>query len=87
MPFRPPLVPADKPTSIKHRGQYKYIDFYINVMNLCKFFDSGLGKHMRKAAGPSGGVDSSNPRCWRGKRLHHYGGGVCWLFVLLWIDS
>ncbi len=21
-----------------------------------------------------------------GKRLHHHGGGVCWLFVLLWID-
>ncbi len=41
---------------------------------------------MRKAAHPSGGVVSSNPRCWRGERLHHHGGGVCWLFVLLWID-
>ena len=32
-------------------------------------------------------VDSSNPHRWRGKQLHHHGGGVCWLFVLLWIDS
>jgi hypothetical protein len=44
MPFWPPLLPADKPTSIKHRGQYKYIDFYINLLNLTKPFDSGLEK-------------------------------------------
>jgi hypothetical protein len=87
MPFWPPLLPVDKPTSIKHRGQYKYIDFYIILKNLCKSFDSGLGKHMHKAACPSGSMDSLNPRRWRGKRLHHHGGGVCWLFVLLWIDS
>jgi hypothetical protein len=42
---------------------------------------------MRKAARPSGGVVSSNPRRWMGERLHHHGGGVCGLFVLLWIDS
>jgi hypothetical protein len=42
---------------------------------------------MRKAARPSGGVDSSNPRGKRGERLHNHGGGVCWLFVLLWTDS
>ncbi len=42
---------------------------------------------MRKATRPSGGVDSSSPHRWMGKRLHHHGGGVCWLFVLLWIDS
>jgi hypothetical protein len=42
---------------------------------------------MRKAVHHMDGVDSSNPRCWRGKRLHHHGGGVCWLFVLLWMDS
>ncbi len=42
---------------------------------------------MRKAARHSDGEDSLNPRCWRGKRLHHHGGGVCWLFVLLWMDS
>ncbi len=42
---------------------------------------------MRKAARPLGSVDSLNPRRWRGERLHHRGGGVCWLFVLLWMDS
>ncbi len=42
---------------------------------------------MRKATHPSGGVDSSNPCRWRGERLHHHDGGVCWIFVLLWIDS
>jgi hypothetical protein len=41
---------------------------------------------MRKAARHLGGVVSSNPCRWRGKRLHHHGGGVCWLFVLLWMD-
>ncbi len=42
---------------------------------------------MRKAARPSGGMESLNPRRWRGERLHHHGGSVCWLFVLLWMDS
>jgi hypothetical protein len=32
---------------------------------------------MRKAIRPSGGMDSSNPCCWRGKQLYHYGDGVC----------
>jgi hypothetical protein len=41
---------------------------------------------MRKAAHPLGSVDSLNPRRWRGEPLHHHGGGVCWLFVLLWMD-
>jgi hypothetical protein len=41
---------------------------------------------MRKAACHLDGVDSLNPRRWRGERLHHHGGGVCWLFVLLWMD-
>ena len=36
---------------------------------------------MRKAAHHLDGVDSLNLRRWRGKRLHHHGGGVCWLFV------
>ena len=31
---------------------------------------------MRKATHPSGGVDSSNRRYWRGKRLCHHGDGV-----------
>jgi hypothetical protein len=56
-------------------------------MNLFKSFNSDLGQYMHKAACPSGGMESSNPRHWRGKRLHHHGGGVCWLFVLLWMDS
>jgi hypothetical protein len=51
-------------------------DFYINLMNLCKSFNSSLGKHMRKTAYPSGSVDSLNPHHWRGKWLHHHGGGV-----------
>ncbi len=42
---------------------------------------------MRKATHHLDDVDSSNPHCWRGKQLHHHGGGICWLFVLLWIDS
>ncbi len=46
-----------------------------------------LVQYMCKAACHSGSVDSSNPCRWRGKRLHHYSGGVCWLFVLLWMDS
>jgi hypothetical protein len=87
MPFRPPLLPADKPTSMKHRGQYKYIVFCINLLNSTKPFNSGRGQHMRKAARHSGGMDSLKPHRWRGKQLHHHGGGVCWLFVLLWIDS
>jgi hypothetical protein len=35
---------VDKPTSIKHRGQYKYIDFYINLLNFTKPFNRGLEK-------------------------------------------
>ena len=54
-------------------------------MNLLKSFDSGLGGYMRKAACPSGGMESSNRR-WRGKQLHHYGGDVRCVFVLLWTD-
>jgi hypothetical protein len=42
---------------------------------------------MRKAARHSDSADALNPRRWRGKQLHHHGGGVCWLFVLLWMDS
>jgi hypothetical protein len=68
-------------------GQLKYIDFYITLLILPKPFDSGLGTNMSKAAHHSDGVNSSNPRRWRGKQLHHHGGGVCWLFVLLWMDS
>jgi hypothetical protein len=30
-------------------------------MNLFKSFNSGLGQYMRKAARPSGGMESSNP--------------------------
>ncbi len=52
-------------------------------MNLFKSFDNDLGQYMRKAARPLGSMESSNPRRWRGEQLHHHGGGVCWLFVLL----
>jgi hypothetical protein len=38
------IVAGGEPTSIKHRGQYKYIDFYINLLNLTKPFNGGLGK-------------------------------------------
>jgi hypothetical protein len=62
--------------SIKHRGQYKLIDFYFNLLNLFNCFDGVLGKIMRKAAHPSGGVGSSNPSHLRGWRLHHHGDGV-----------
>ncbi len=63
------------------------INNYFNLLILPKPFDRGLGMNMSKAAHHSDGVDSLNPRRWRGERLHHRGGGVCWLFVLLWIDS
>jgi hypothetical protein len=51
-------------------------------LNLLNCFDAGVGKMMRKAARLSSGMDSSNPRRWRGERLHHHGDGVCLLFVL-----
>jgi hypothetical protein len=53
----------------------KYI--LINLLNLTKPFNSSLRQYMRKAAHPSGGMDSLNPHCWRDKRLHHHGDGVC----------
>jgi hypothetical protein len=65
----------------------KYIDFYISLLILPKPFNSNLEKYMRKAARHLDGMDSSNPRRSRGERLHHHGGGVCWLFALLWMDS
>jgi hypothetical protein len=64
-----------------------YFDFYISLLILPKPFNSNLEKYMRKAACHLDGMDSLNPRRWRGERLHHHGGGVCWLFVLLWMAS
>jgi hypothetical protein len=49
-------------------------------MNLLNRFDSGIVTSMSKATHSSGGVDSSNPRRWRGERLHHHGDDFC-LFV------
>jgi hypothetical protein len=45
----------------------------LNLLNLLNCFDGGIGTNMRKAAHPSGGIGigSSNPRRWRGERLHH----------------
>jgi hypothetical protein len=60
---------------------------YFNSLILPKFFESSLGTNMSKAAHHSDGVDSLNPRRWRGKQLHHHGGSVCWFFALLWMDS
>jgi hypothetical protein len=48
-----------------------------NLLNLLNRFDGGIGTHMRKAAHPSGGMGSSNPRRWRGEQLHHHGDGDC----------
>jgi hypothetical protein len=50
------------------------------LLNLLNRFDGGIGTNMRKAAHPSGGMDSSNPHRWRGEQLHHHGDGfVCCL--------
>ncbi len=58
-------------------------------MNLTKTFVGGLGQYMCRAAHHSGGVDSSNPYHWSGKRLHHHGGDVCCVLVfsLFWLLS
>ncbi len=56
-------------------------------MNLTKPFNGGLGKYMRKAARPSGSVDSSNPHRWGDGRLHYNGCGVYWIGCVLWIWS
>jgi hypothetical protein len=50
------------PTLITHRGYYKLIIFYFNLLNLSNRFDIGIGTSMRKAAHPPGGMGSSNPR-------------------------
>jgi len=55
---------------------FRPIIFYINLLNLLNRFNGGIGTSMRKAAHPSGSVGSSNPRRWRGERLHHNGDGV-----------
>jgi hypothetical protein len=52
MLFWPPLLPSDKPTSTKHRGQYKYIDFYIILLNLTKPFNSGFKKLIAQGRPP-----------------------------------
>jgi hypothetical protein len=71
--FNPILARASDETSLI----LKFINFYINLLNLLNCFEGGIGKNMRKAAHPLGGVGSSNPRHWRGERLHHHGDGVC----------
>jgi hypothetical protein len=51
-------------------------------MSLVKPQNNGIRKFKCKAARSSGGVDSSNPHRWRGKRLHRHHGDVCCVFVL-----
>jgi hypothetical protein len=72
---------------IKHWGRHTNINFYFNLQNQLNHFNGGLEMNMRKAARHLGNVDLLNPYRWRGKHFHHHGGGVCWLLVLLWIDS
>jgi hypothetical protein len=55
----------------------------MNLLILTKPFNSGLKQYMCKAARPSGGVDSLNPRRWRSKWLNHHGGDAC--CVVLWL--
>jgi hypothetical protein len=38
------IVAGGQANTIKHRGGYKCIDFYINLLNLTKPFNSGLKK-------------------------------------------
>jgi hypothetical protein len=47
------------------------------AVKLLNRFNGGIETNMHKAAYPSGGMGSSNPRCWRGKQLRHFGDGVC----------
>jgi hypothetical protein len=64
----------------------KNINNYFILMNLFKSFNSNIGQYMRKAACPLGGMESSNPRPWRGKQLHHHGGGFL-LVVCVVVDG
>ena len=50
-------------------------------MNLVKPCDDGIEKNMRQAARSSGGMDSSNPRHWRGEWLHP----MVMVFVVLFV--
>jgi hypothetical protein len=78
MPFRPPSSLADEP-EFEEVSRNKL--FSTCIYGICLIASMATGTNMRKAAHPSGGMGSSNPCRWRGKRLHH-GGGVCLLFVL-----
>ncbi len=66
-----------RPNSIKYKVNKNILISTENLLILPKPFDSSLGANMRKAAHHSEGVDSLNPRRWRGEQLHHHGGGVC----------
>jgi hypothetical protein len=58
MLFWPPLLMVDEPNLRIHRGWYKLVFIYINLMNQTKSSVGSLGQHMRKAAHRSDGVDS-----------------------------
>ncbi len=47
------------------RRRRQWTPFYFNLLKLLNRFDGGIGTNMRKAAHPSGGMDSSNPHRWR----------------------
>ena len=57
MPSRPPLSPAD---------EQDFDNTQRLLMNILESFYIDLVKNIRKAARPSGGVDSLDPRSWIG---------------------
>jgi hypothetical protein len=81
-------------TEVKHTQIFLLFGGSINLYSTTRLLlplmagrVGSLAQPLRRVARHSYCLDSSNPRRWRAKRLHHHGGGVCLLFVLLWMDS